>query len=257
MRGMLVHFDGSKHRWFESREGEMQDLLVSLDDATGEILDGLFVPEEGARTFLLQLRRVIEEHGTFGALYTDRASHFAYTPKAGGDVDKSRRTQVGRVLDELGTELILAYSPQARGRSERLWRTLQGRVPQELRRAGVRTYEDANTYFRTRYISRFNKRFAVPAAEEGSAFVPLAGVDAEQLFTFRFERIVTNDYTVRFQGRVLQLPKAPGVNLCRRSVQVRVGLEGQIWVYLGSRRVASFEGDPSELDTEGLLLEAA
>ena len=110
----------------------MQDMLVFLDDATGEILTGRFVPEESTRTVLELLRELILDEGTFGALYTDRASHFVYTPKAGEAPDRTKKTQVERILDDLGIELICAFSPQARGRSERLWRTLQGRLPQEL-----------------------------------------------------------------------------------------------------------------------------
>jgi len=78
------------------------------------------------------LREVIEQQGVFCALYSDRASHFFETPKAGGPVDPECVTQVGRALRELGIRPIPAYSPQARGRSERNFGTWQGRLPQEL-----------------------------------------------------------------------------------------------------------------------------
>jgi len=55
-----------------------------------------------------------------------------YTPTAGGEVDRSRPTQVGRALERLGVEHIAAYSPQARGRSERVFHTLQDRLVKEL-----------------------------------------------------------------------------------------------------------------------------
>jgi len=38
MPGLLLHLDGSKHRWFESEDGGLQDLLLLVDDATGEVL---------------------------------------------------------------------------------------------------------------------------------------------------------------------------------------------------------------------------
>ena len=75
---------------------------------------------------------VVERHGLFCASYSDRASHFFETPKAGGKVDTKRVTQVGRALEELGIRMIPAYSPQARWRSERNF-AWQGRLPQELR----------------------------------------------------------------------------------------------------------------------------
>src|SRR5712672_2597209 len=116
------------------------------------------------------LKTVIESQGLFCALYSDRGSHFFYTPKAGERVDKSRLTQFGRALKELGVQMIPAYSPQARGRSERSFGTWQGRLPQELRLAGITTLEAANAFLRERYIAAFNEKFRVAAAEKGNAF---------------------------------------------------------------------------------------
>ena len=76
-------------------------------------------------------------NGLPASLYTDRGSHYFYTPKAGEAVDKSKLTQVGRALDRLGIEHIAAYSPEARGRSERMFGTLQDRLPKELKLAGI------------------------------------------------------------------------------------------------------------------------
>src|SRR3954468_4698530 len=41
---------------------------------------------------------VIQREGLFCARYSDPASHFFVTPRAGEPVDKSRLTQVGRAL---------------------------------------------------------------------------------------------------------------------------------------------------------------
>jgi transposase len=256
MSGMLVHLDGSKHRWFESDDGSNQDLLAFVDDATGEILAARFVPEEGTRTVLALLRELVEDRGTFGRLYTDRASHFVFTPKAGEGPDRSKKSQVERVLDDLGIELICAYSPQARGRSERLWRTLQGRLPAELVHAAVRTYDAANAYLRDRFLPRFNKRFAVAPALEESAFVQVSKADLDRIFALRFERTVMGDHTIRFHNRLLQLDKPKGLApLHRRVVQLRVTLDGRIHVYLGTRLVQSF--DASDIDLNDPALAAA
>src|SRR5438309_7241693 len=136
------------------------------------------------------LAEVIARKGRFCALYSDRASHFFDTPKAGGPVDPRRLTQVGRALKELGIDMIPAYSPQARGRSERRFGTWQGRLPQELRLAGIGTVEAANVFLRERYIAEFNRRFQVAAAQPGSAFVPYRGTneDLERIFSLHFER---------------------------------------------------------------------
>src|SRR5215467_6177105 len=147
--GMLLHVDGSKHRWFQ--DDRYYDLIVILDDATSEIYYAQLVEEESTATVMQGLREVIETKGLFCALYSDRGSHFFYTPTAGGKVDKSRPTQVGRAMQELGIQTIAAYSPQARGRSERNFGTWQNRLPQELRVAGITSLEAANEFLRERY----------------------------------------------------------------------------------------------------------
>ena len=131
--GMLLHIDGSEHRWFQDER--WYDLLVILDDANSEIYYAQLVEEEATVPVLTGLQEVIEQKGVFCALYSDRGSHFWLTAKAGEAVDQHRLTQVGRALRELGVRMIPAYSPQARGRSERSFGTWQGRLPQELRLA--------------------------------------------------------------------------------------------------------------------------
>jgi transposase len=203
--GMMLHIDGSQHRWFN--DDRWYDLLVIMDDATSEIYYAQLVEQESTRTVLTALRAVIEQKGLFCALYSDRASHFFLTPKTGEPVDHHRVTQVGRALRELGIHLIPAYSPQARGRSERGFGTWQGRLPQELRLRGLTTIEAANQFLREHYISEFNRRFVVKAAERGTAFVPLKRKDLELVFSLQHERVVARDNTVSFAGCNWQLER--------------------------------------------------
>lgn len=134
MRGMMIHQDASTHRWYG--EG-YADLVVTLDDATSEITSAFFCKQEGTNSSLRGLHETITKYGLFCSLYTDRGSHYFSTPEAGGKVDKSRPTEVGRALRQLGIDHIAAYSPEARGRSERAFGTLQGRLVNELKLAGI------------------------------------------------------------------------------------------------------------------------
>src|ERR1700749_2084895 len=167
MPGMLLYIDGSKHQWFGDER--WHDLIVILDDATSEIYYAQLVEEESTRTVMGGLREVIQAKGLFCALYSDRGSHFFLARKAGEKVDPHRLTQVGRAMKELGVQMIPAYSPQARGRCERSFGTWQNRLPQELRLAGIHTLETANAFLREHYIAEFNRRFAKPATEKGTA----------------------------------------------------------------------------------------
>lgn len=203
--GMLLHIDGSQHRWF--CDDRWYDLLVVMDDATSEVYYAQLVEEESTATVMNGLRTVIEQQGVFCALYSDRASHFFLTPKAGEPVDHHRLTQVGRALRELGIQMIPAYSPQARGRSERGFSTWQGRLPQELRRRGITTLEEANRFLREEYIAEFNQRFSKPASQRGTAFVPLRRKDLDLVFSLQHERIVARDNTVSFANKTWQLER--------------------------------------------------
>jgi len=204
--GMLLHIDGSKHQWFQ--DDRWYDLIVIMDDATGEIYYGQLVEEESTSTVMRAVWEVVERKGVFCSLYSDRASHFFETTKAGERVNRDRLTQVGRALKELGIEAIPAYSPQARGRSERGFRTWQGRLPQELRKAGITTMEGANRFLNDHYIKVFNSKFSVSAAQPGTAFVPARRRDLDLVFSIQQERVVSNDNTVRYENRVLQIEKS-------------------------------------------------
>lgn len=204
--GMLLHIDGSRHRWFQDER--WYDLIVILEDASSEIYYAQLVEEESTATVMAGLREVIEREGLFCALYSDRGSHFWLTPKVGGKVDPHRLTQVGRALRELGVQMIPAYSPQARGRSERSFGTWQGRLPQELRLHGITTVDEANRFLREEYIGEFNRRFQVVPAQRGNAFVACPrSKDLDLIFALQFERTVNRDNTVSFQNLQLQIER--------------------------------------------------
>ncbi|HEX8798253.1 MAG TPA: ISNCY family transposase [Terriglobales bacterium] len=240
--GMLLHIDGSQHRWFQDER--WYDLLVMLDDATSQIYYAQLVEEESTRTVMVALREVIEREGLFCALYSDRASHFWHTPKAGGKVEAERLTQVGRGLRELGVQMIPAYSPQARGRSERNFGTWQGRLPQELRLRGITTVEEANRFLREHYLTEFNARFQVAAAERGSAFVPCRRRDLDLVFALQFERTVNRDNSVRFQDLTLQIERQSWRGtLAGCNVTVHQHLDGAISLTYGPHRLGQYTAD--------------
>lgn len=92
------------------------------------------------------IHETIARHGLFCSLNTDRGSHYFFTPQAGDKVDKSRLTEVGRALKQLGIIHIAAYSPEAWGRSERMFGTLQDRLVNELRLKRIAEIGAASQY---------------------------------------------------------------------------------------------------------------
>jgi transposase len=248
LAGMLLHQDGSPHRWLPALDQEL-DLIVTLDDATSEIYSAFLVEEEGTMSSFRALAEVIGAQGLPCALYTDRASHYFHTPKAGEKVAKDQPTQVGRALAQLGIELIPAYSPEARGRSERAFGTLQDRLPKEFQLAGITTVEAANRFLREVYLSEHNARFGVAPEQPETAFVAdLAGVHRD-ILCVQEERVVGNDNTVRYHGLCLQIPPSP---LRRHFVKAKVRVhdypDGALAVFHGPRCLARYGADGSPLD---------
>lgn len=246
--GMMLHIDGSHHRWFQ--DDRWYDLIVILDDATSEIYYGQLVEDECTRSVMAALRHVVEGHGWFASIYSDRAGHFFHTPKAGGPVDPHQLTQVGRAMKELGIRMIPAYSPQARGRGERSFGTWQGRLPQELRLKTITRLEDANRFLRESYIDEFNGKFTRSAEESGTAFVPLQRDDLDRIFAIQHERVVNKDNTVRWANRLLQIERTRiRSTMADLNVIVYEHLDGTLSVGYGPHTVGRYTASGEPLDT--------
>ena len=240
--GELVHLDGSRHRWLALVPDAWQTLIVAVDDATKRLLYAHLVDGgESLGAIMTALRTILESEGIPGALYTDRAGWAVYTPTSGTNPDRTRLTQVGRALQELGIEHIVSYSPQARGRSERMNRTLQDRLVNELRVARIRTLEAANRYLRQRFMPTFNAQFGRPPADPTSAFVPVGRRDLDQILCHEEPRVVARDNTVVLDRIVLQLDKQRGRRTCAGlPVRVRRHLDGHHSVWWGPRCLGLF-----------------
>ena len=244
--GMLLFQDGSTHRWIAGL-GRDLDLVVTLDDATSTICSAFLVEQEGTMSSFLGLAETITRHGLFGALYTDRGGHYFITPKDARKVDKTQLTQVGRALSQLGITHIPSYSPQGRGRMERVFGTLQKRLPQELRLARIKTVAAANRYLRERFVPDHNARFAVPAAEPGSAFLPYTGRPLADVLCVQEDRVVGADNCVSFARRSLQIPpQGHRRHYVRATVRVHQYPDGSLAIFDGPRCLARFDpkGEP-------------
>ncbi|MEA3280076.1 MAG: ISNCY family transposase [Thermodesulfobacteriota bacterium] len=239
LQGMMLHQDGSTHEWVPDKKW---DLIVTMDDATSEHYSMFFVPQEGTVSSFQGVRDVIVKHGLFSALYTDRGSHYWYTPEEGGKVSKTQLTQFGRAMNQLGIGMIAAYSPQARGRSERAFLTHQDRLPKELAAYGITTMDAANQYLAEVYQSAFNAEFIQPAAEKGSAFVPRVGANLDDILCEQYERTVTADNCVSFEGKTLQIPANQyRCHYVRVKVRIHRYLDSSLAVFHGPRKLADYD----------------
>jgi len=247
--GELLHLDGSTHAWLALRPDERQTLIAIPDDATNQVLHAALYRTESTHTVMLALDAVFRGHGLPIALYTDRAHWAFHTPTANGPVDKTRLTQVGRALAQLGIEHIPAYSPQARGRSERLNRTFQDRLVNELRVAKITTLSAANHYLAHQFVPQHNATFARPARDPASAFVALGAANLDHILCLEEERVVARDNTVAFGRRVLQLAPQPGRRSCvGLRVVVRQHLDGHHTISRGTHCLGRYTDAGQPMD---------
>jgi transposase len=244
--GMLVQIDGSRQAWLEER-GPWLTLIAAIDDATGKLAAAVFREEEDAAGYFVLVQQLLEQHGRPLALYHDRQSIFKQTSTATEAetleeqlAGKQDSTQFGRLLEELEITSSAARSPQAKGRVERLFGTLQERLVVHLRLCEVRTVEEANRVLAS-YVPRFNAQFAVTAAQEGSAYLPLQEtLHSAAIFCFKYQRIVAADNTISFAKQRLQLlPDAQRRSSARARVQVHEHFDGHLSVQLAGRCVAT------------------
>jgi hypothetical protein len=245
--GMMLHQDASPFAWLEGAPD--LDLVVTMDDATSEIYSAFLVEEEGVVSTLRALLEVFAAKGLPSSLYTDRGSHYFFTPAAGEPVDKKQLTQVGRALARLGIEHIPAYSPQARGRSECMFGTLQGRLPKELSLCGIDNIDDANRYIRDIYVPLHNDQFATPPQIADSAFVAVCDLASlADILCIEQDCVVARDNTVAYEGRRLQLPKSPArPHYVKANVKVREYPDGTLAVFHGPRRLARYSAQGEEI----------
>jgi hypothetical protein len=216
------------------------------------------VDEEGTASSLRGMAEVVATHGLFCSLYTDRGSHYFFTPESGGKVSKTVLTQVGRALKQLGIEHIAAYSPQARGRSERVFSTLQDRLPKELKLAGIDTVEAANAWLRETYMVEHNARFAIDAEQEGSAFVADRQEAWREILCVQEERTVGNDNTVKWQRLSLQLPPSRlRPHFVKAAVRVHEYPDGGLAVFWGPHRLGCYGADGVLISPEPAAVPAA
>jgi transposase len=238
--GELVQWDTSEHDWLEGR-GPQLYLVAMVDDATSQAR-ARFVEHDSTEENLKLLDRYVKCFGRPVEFYTDKGSLFCVNrpPRYGADeIGEERRTQIGRALGELGIGWIAAHSPQAKGRIERFFGTAQDRLVKGLRIAGVSRLEAANRYLEEEYLPLWNRRFTTEPAKAANAHRPLLPEhDLAAILSHVEERVVTNDYTLRYDGQFYQIARAdirPGL----RSGVVRVEKrwDGSVWVRFRDRYV--------------------
>jgi len=234
--GELIQIDGSDHAWFEER-GERCTLLVFIDDATGQLVELWFVPNETFFGYCEAGRHYFERYGKPVAFYSDRHGIFRVnTPQPLGTTPGL--TQFGRAMQELDIQIICAHSPQAKGRVERVIQTLQDRLVtpalaggarEELRLRNISTLEAANAFL-PEFREDFNRRFAVPARSTHDAHCPLLPSDNLDLILTRQKTgLLSKNLTLQYNKTLYQIQTTrPSYALHKAPVTICENAKGEV-----------------------------
>ena len=232
--GELVQIDGSDHAWFEDR-GPKCTLLVYIDDATGQLGELWFVPDETFFAYCEASRHYFERYGKPVAFYSDKHSIFRVNqPRPLGL--SSGLTQFGRAMQELDIKILCANSPQAKGRVERANQTLQDRLVKELRLQGISDMDTANAFL-PQFREDFNRRFAVQPRSTHDAHRPLLKTDnLDLILTRQKTATLSKNLTVQFNKVIYQIQSnRPDYALRKAKVTICENANGDVTILYNNK----------------------
>jgi len=233
--GEMEQFDGSYHNWFEGRNeavvGLEQCLLLSVDDATGKITEAVLEYHEGVVPVFKFWQAYFDNKGLPNAIYLDKFSTYKVNHKNAVD-NEELMTQFERAMNQLGVKVIHANSPQAKGRVEKMNGTLQRRLVKEMRLNKINTIEDANGFLKEIFIPKFNHQFAVVPKKENDLHKQLNAdekIDLNKILSIQSERIINNDFTVRFKNNYYQLTETQPATIYKKDkIVIEEHLNGEV-----------------------------
>ena len=227
--GELVQIDGSDHDWFEGR-GPKCTLLVYIDDATGQIGELWFVPDETFFAYFAASRHYFERYGKPAAFYSDKHGIFRVNQEQTVGLG-SGLTQFGRAMQELDIQIICASTPQAKGRVERANQTLQDRLVKELRLRGISDMDHANAFL-PEFREDFNQRFAVPPRSTHDAHRPLLKTEnLDLIFTDQKTGTLSKNLTIQHNKVIYQIQSTrPDYTLRKATVTVCENAQGVVTI---------------------------
>lgn len=232
--GEMEQFDGSYERWLEDRAPECC-LLLSVDDATGQITHGLFDYDEGVFPTFNFWRKYMEKHGKPVSIYVDRFSTYKMTQRVALE-NHDLKTQFQRAMEELEIEPIYAHSPQAKGRVENYFKTLQDRLIKELRLRNICSMEEANEYLTKTFIPKYNAKFAIKPRSGANLHRELKAKEIIRLpaiLSRQTKRVVQNDFTVSYNNQWYQLLQSQPVTVCKKNeVIIEERTNGEVFIKL-------------------------
>ena len=200
-RGILIMIDGTPHDWFNN--GRKSSLHIAIDDATGELLCGWFMPTECLEGYVRMLEILVTKHGIPENLYSDK--HTILISPIDGNL-----TQFGQMCEDLGINMIAANTPQAKGKVEKWNNTIQNRLVNDIKRFNIKSVDELNKFFNDFYCHYLNQKYAYEPKEEESSFVPLDNIDLSNILCVREDRKMLDGNIISWKNNYYQLINEDG-----------------------------------------------
>ena len=200
-RGILIMIDGTPHDWFNN--GRKSSLHIAIDDATGELLCGWFMPTECLEGYVHMLEILVTKHGIPENLYSDK--HTILISPIDGNL-----TQFGQMCEDLGINMIAANTPQAKGKVEKWNNTIQNRLVNDIKRFNIKSVDELNNFFNDFYCHYLNQKYAYEPKEEESNFVPLDNIDLSNILCVREDRKMLDGNIISWKNNYYQIINEDG-----------------------------------------------
>lgn len=211
-------------------------LCAIIDDHSRMIVGHAFSPHETVSSLVIVLKEALMAHGLCKRLYVDNGAAFS------ADLLLKSCAQAGISLIH-----SKPYDSPSRGKIERFFRTVRTRfIPglasdiaiEELGEAfGLWLAEDyhhrVHSGIEQRPIDRYH------ASVHRVAIKRLSATELDEIFLMRHERIVGNDATVSFKGKIYEVPAA----YIRQRVELRhpVDDSAELALYDNGARIAALK----------------
>jgi hypothetical protein len=215
--GELVQLDACEMDWCGT--GEIWHLHLAVDDATSETVGAYFDKQETLKGYRNVHKQILMTKGIPLEYYADYRTVFKYQRHK-----IKYETKFGQICDRYGIKITCTHSPQAKGRVEKKNDAFKKRLPQAMRKAGIKTIEEANKFLK-QFMKKHNKKFARKRDGIANSYRPFEEkINIEVALGFEFKRTTNEAGEVFINNEYYKIPLSKKTVLNKHTkITLRVG----------------------------------
>ncbi len=188
-RGILIIIDGTPNDWLQNNKNF--SLHMAIDDATGEILAGYFMPEECLLGYLRILDIILKKYGIPENIYCD--IHTILNKK------EEELFRLAKICENLKINLITTYTVPSKGKIENKNRIIQNRLINDLKRFDIKKYNKLNDWFNSFYVEYLNKKYSYNPKNTKNHFLSTKNLDLSNMYYIKIETEMLDGNIVNYK----------------------------------------------------------